>query len=1330
MSNNNIIEQDDRRPLFKREPLVTPVAIPKPYTTLNQNVNERTNLNPENFALSAPAPEAVAASSLNTTLIQNGLKSIADQVSSAENEAQMSERANELAQVASTAAQLKKSLKNWRAQETDDVDKQINDALAQQGITKKQLQNNAKLRQTVTAWKQKIYAQLNANLNTNEKKAIADQQSALNSAIAANRSSLNSNISSYESKVKAAITPVASSVPNVSVAEPTVPNPVYTSSTSSSSAPAPSTTNTIAQQEQAIMDQYQFKGTWAQFQDWLQNQQIMTAETNAYAGTQNMYIYQMNQKVKIYNNLLSSGVISASGGTITLKKPLANLTTQDIANLDTIGFNISQSMVDQAKYIQSHQAENAEGNTLAGIQDIANLVEINRAKNQQSIITSLANQGVVKVSGGNVTLLKPLGGLTSSQITQLSNAGFDVNAIKQQTMKDAGFSGTWTQFVNQQSNALAQTKNLAALQAAGLIDVSGGEAVVSKPLPSLSSSDIKLLNNSGFNITSQQVQQAKIQQQQQEAINQLSLAGVVSVAGNKVTVTKPVTALSDKDIALLATAGINVPKLPKGPNETAYEAAVNMPSSQVGIGSKKTGLENIAAIEGTMLNDAANAYNLLIASWTGLPKEEFRGPTVDTLKYYTTVSPTRQVALDIGATIAETGAGYLAMLPVGFTAKGAQLVAGNIAEKISVSAPEAVSKISAYIISHPKVAQALVWAPIAGMSAVDIYQQAKAGVSPETILANTARQIAGMYGSVKGFEAGFNALTPNQMVEFRQATKIERVKAPDGTFTYQMTVDTKKLPSDVADILKSEIGSPAPNGKTVIAGIGNVEGVKVPMTLEANNGVLQDLIAGEKLGPEYVKGAILNYVKPEDYGLLKSKFPELENMSPQEITNILYKEIGPESPFAEGIRTERTVLTGTEPFSMDIKAAYVDAGNGTDALKWGHIDDIYNKLRSYGVDESKAAYLSSKILSEDMDTVSGILKSLKLSSDQTAELAALRFEAGGPSRGATAIYRSLKEANIPDSDIQKVIELTAQSSENPSVLASGVPKLSDSGLKALVEMTPQQTLDELGLSLAPEQITRLIDVMAPESAATFISALPASAIAGVASAIESDAIVKVIPYISSDSLLTFIPKLSSAPLTSVITKLTPTQINRLIPRLGTDALTSIGPNLTPQALTRMMPSLTPDQLTSLIPTLTTSSMSEIIPQLSPDVLSAIIPLMSPDQVSVLIPKLSQPQLSGVMERLDIPLDALPKYLETGDVPSTSTLTPPLLKHLFDQTIKEKEIAMQQQKPSYYKVTLFYFMSRETFKVKAKNYKDASSSAMQRRTQSSVPISIVIKKTIQ
>lgn len=939
------------------------------------------------------------------------------------------------------------------------------------------------------------------------------------------------------------------------------------------------------------------------------------------------------------------------------------------------------------------------------------------------VINSLINKGIITRTSTGYVLAKPEESLSETELKQLQSAGFRVinttstTQIIPETQSNLQVIPT-TQFnfeqIQQQNQAFAealasgkitqaeynqamaqqnanwnaeieqQNKILQEAISSGLIKVApatkaeqkaGTQSIqLAKPVTDYTNQEIKQLQELGFEFSKKKLSATKI----------LLEKGTVTVEGETVILNKPPETLTDSEIFNLKLLGINVPHYEKGPQMGLFEWGQKTFADN---GALQAGTQFASSVLGQVITDGANLLRFAtqtIDPFNLIPDVDikFRGPTLENLGYMVHLSEgqkpfltTANVALGVGeGLIFGAGLGKGIQLTSKGIGKIAQTFASNptianaIAKLPSFKGPATATNIARWMTSHPQATNALFIAPMFGMEAVNVINEYNAGVPTDEIIERALKNVGFGIGTI----GGMNLLTKAQQATLRRATKIEGVQTSNGT-KLVLSVDTKKIPRQLLDLVQMEYNQQL--NKVVLVGVGKSSGARFPMTIEMSSQMWDDLVRAGQLGPEYLTGTLMKWVDPKEFEMLISKYPQLKNMKPQQIYEILYKEIGPEGPWAKSVdySVKKTVLTGKENFSLDLKAAFTSGERNL-------IEVTYNKLIEMGVPKDKVAYITSNIFIEDVDTVSGILRSLKLNPSQQAEILAIRFEAGGPSRGGTFIYKALKQGGVPDTEIKQIIDtiVLSKGTEGVSkVLSGGIPKLSNNGMKAILDILPEETL--YNLKFSPELLSRVVPAMNTNTLTRFAMAIPIGTIA----LMDTKTLSYTFESLTPEVLNTFINKLN----------VEPKYYNPIIGKLNSNQLQDVFEKVN----------------TSQIPTIFTS--------------------LTTENIQKVIPILSQTQIDTLLTSLQITPAIIQKYLQTGQLPSTlpKELSPKLLRVILNKKIKQNKSELEKQKSTFFDVRLNFPGATNDFKVKSNSFDSAARNALVRSVTKELPLSVTIRK---
>jgi len=800
---------------------------------------------------------------------------------------------------------------------------------------------------------------------------------------------------------------------------------------------------------------------------------------------------------------------------------------------------------------------------------------------------------------------------------------------------------------------------------------------------------------------------------QRNATSALVAKGTVKVSGNNIELVKPISAVSDSEWELLKKAGFNLPAERGGKRleVNLYDFGEKYLS-----GSAQEATEYFSAVLGSFF-DAIEAPVKLFQMLPGeQPWEKEMATsqkvTASTLQYYEDLTVGQKAAVYTGGAAATVGAAlvssYIIALPVGATSHGIKLLAQNptiqsalshLPQFSAVSQSQLASKIATFLAKNPKLTQALIWSPIAGIEAGNVVRKMNEGVPLEDIIGDEAIRISQMYGSLKGFQEGYKAgykiFDPFDKVAMSRWIKMEEVYGSDGKIKLIPTIDRKYIPKDMADLIRTEIDPLT--GKEVLIGFEQTTAGQMPMTREYGQ-FMEQLIRGKAVSTDQVLGVLKTHLGESGVKTLYARGYNVATMTPREIAIAAYKELGYGTPWFEMLAKAREPIKWTGKKSLELLGMAADEAVGKTPLELLRIKDLYNDLRAMGYDSAEASYWASQILSKSPEQIAGKMLNVienAIDKQKIVELS-LTYNAGAKS----AVSALLADKGLSAKQIEEVIKISALSVDNPQAFAAAAANVSSVAVGSAVKLLSPNILIEAIPFMKVDPLVAVIRNVPAEMLGAVVAAIPAHLLSITLSNLPDADMTKVVPNISSTTLVSVLPELSREPLSNTFMALTPEQLNQVLP------------NLSPRQFSAMVPKLTPEAL------------SRAIPKMSPEQFNLIMPSLTPDQIEELIPKLTPEQLNYTLEALDIPPDALLRYLQTGQVPNIKNIPPVLLKKLLAEKDKRTKKEDAKQKSRMLEVTLLYYNSSERFKIKSNSFHGAVRIALQRKH--GMPERVIVK----
>jgi len=679
----------------------------------------------------------------------------------------------------------------------------------------------------------------------------------------------------------------------------------------------------------------------------------------------------------------------------------------------------------------------------------------------------------------------------------------------------------------------------------------------------------------------------------QKNLDKLVDQGIAKKSDDKYVLAKPPTVLTSKQIELAQSAGFDV-----------------LDTSAQGVGwllyqYSKDKLEpgtpqyRAAVAASAVLGDFADAitapYRVLgsIVPWETVAKMGEKQVTTSNLKYLEDVSPSEQDALYLSGVVASGLGSYVTMIPIGLTAAGINTTAKALGVSLGRITPSAVSKIATTLKANPKLTQAIIWAPIAGLEAADVYKQYMDGAPIDTIIRNEVKDISQLIGGVKGFQKGlqiYRELGP-EFAKIQRLYGVKEIPGEEGRLQQletkvEPTLKTKGLPKTVSEILIPE--SRPITGKETIYGIAKLpDGKQIPVIREYGD-LLKTLMAGKTAGPAAIKGAILDMVTPDQYTALVKAGLNYATMSPEEIAKLMLKELGSGPGF-------------TSPWAMTGKTEVLYADRYIAPLKPGTPQflaskpDIGVRIKiigagvPVGLEETERLYKALTLAGTSPKLASELVALMTTASPLTAIEAAQKAGAsdavisllvgGGAYVGASAqgsqLSQSLQNMGLSKSEIKIITPALIQ--PTTSTLQNVLPMLSTKGLTVVMSSISEETLRKLDTNT----LSKVIPKLEHNTLTAVVPELDINTLTTILPKLNTDTLTTVIPKLSNDTLTSLLPKLDSATLMEIIPKLDTAQLTTVVPKLDFDTFTTAIPSLTTYQIEIILPFLKPHQKDAL-----------------------------------------------------------------------------------------------------------------------------------------------------
>lgn len=275
------------------------------------------------------------------------------------------------------------------------------------------------------------------------------------------------------------------------------------------------------------------------------------------------------------------------------------------------------------------------------------------------------------------------------------------------------------------------------------------------------------------------------------ALGDLSRAGIVEEPEHgKFTLTVSPEGMTSEQIKLANTAGFVLEDLPSGPSWKLYQWG----EKTLKEGSPAQGqVQYWASMLGQFEKSATGLYRGIASVIPGeQPGEKgWKKITPEIAEKIEHLTPIEKGAYTLGGLGAAGLGAYVQMVPVGVAAAGVTTIASNIASGLGVTAPAAVAKIGETLATHPRLVQAALFAPVAGMEAKTVYTRHEKGDDLDDIVADVLMDAAEIVGGVAGLKAGMEL--PSNIRSWWTTRGMEKI--PSEELWRRYTMESHQLPT-------------------------------------------------------------------------------------------------------------------------------------------------------------------------------------------------------------------------------------------------------------------------------------------------------------------------------------------------------------------------------------------------------------------------------------------------------------------------------------------------------------------------------------------------------
>jgi len=453
--------------------------------------------------------------------------------------------------------------------------------------------------------------------------------------------------------------------------------------------------------------------------------------------------------------------------------------------------------------------------------------------------------------------------------------------------------------------------------------------------------------------------------------------------------------------------------------------------------------------------------------------------------------------------------------------------------------------------------------------------------NPQAFLSETVGGVLGSAAVAKLMRTPLGKMTSRQRQQYYQLKKLMEMNEDKPIFK------TRTIPEDVADILRVEL-DPITGEEIVVGRLQEPKyGIDIPVARRYGGELFAKLMAGEELGPHLVEQLLLSELTPEQRGFLYARGytqPILEKMTAEELARVMWKELGPNSPWHQALgRRGQLMLAKGRLKVIGLLKPLSEEGSLKLTAKAA---DFYNGLIAKGVDRRTALQLTQ--LGMEGKPGSAVL----LAKTSGVSRGVLRYVAEniGAIAPAGSQLAMLKKMGLSD---EEALTLQARlvESASPTAVATALKELKkEKELKVFlthVGGTTPKTLEKVLVTAEPRVIEKAIPHLSPAL------------------------LEKVVPKIKPATILAVLSEPEGKVLSAVVPKLTPRQVEEVVAKADVKTLTEVAPRLTERQIVEVVPKLDVQQIAEVAPLLTQQQTEILAPQLTETQITAIITLLPP-----------------------------------------------------------------------------------------------------------------------
>jgi len=516
--------------------------------------------------------------------------------------------------------------------------------------------------------------------------------------------------------------------------------------------------------------------------------------------------------------------------------------------------------------------------------------------------------------------------------------------------------------------------------------------------------------------------------------------------------------------------------------------------------------------------------------------------------------------------------------------------------------------------------------------------------NPHAFIAENIGMMLGSAAVSKLMKKPVSKMSQAERQQYEELKRIVRIKED-----VPQLVTKAKVPKEIAEFLKAEM-DPYTGEVIAVGQLKDASGkISLPAARRYGGELFAKLLAGQTLDEHIVEETIMNALPPEKWAYLELKGydkPFFTKLTPQQAADLLWKELGVNSPWAHIPRGVIKRARGT--FEVTDFLRPLDPERASYLLRKGQ--DVFSNLVKSGVDKQTAEQIvqlamengpvnalifakqTGKLTSSQLNKVASILKNAP---EVSGSLITTLKQMGLSDKEALMVMGDTLKSNTPKNVSVNLQKLEGEPLKaytkllDPKLLKKGIKQLKASELKKVTKVIEKDLLLETLPEMTTPQIKEVLKELDIEDVIKLAPKLTAPRLNLVAQELDKEGLNRLIREMDEKSL----KKFDERTLEIIAKNLNIKSIEEFLPKLDFDAFKKIFPKLELQKK-----NISDREIYRIISKLNSAALVETIKnigeEVDPKILSKLLSRLDKKDLEAVLPKISPNTLKPALRFLD------------------------------------------------------------------------------------------------